>query len=200
MYMENQLARNGLNDALAALGELLDARGLHYELVLIGGASLLLHGVIARPTKDVDVLGAREASGVVVRLEALPEPLALAVADVGLAFGLAPDWLNLGPASLLDFGLPDGFEDRLEARRAGGLVAWIAGRFDLACFKLYAATDRWPARDRHLDDLEALSPARNELLAAARWTQTHDPSPAFAENLGAVLRAMGVEGPDARHR
>jgi hypothetical protein len=151
--MDHRLARGGLNDALAALGELLDARGLHYELVLIGGASLLLRGVIARPTNDVDVLGAREASGGVVRLEALPEPLARAVADVGLA-----------------------------------------------CFKLYAAADRWPARDRHLDDLVALAPTPDEFLAAARWTRTHDPSPAFAENLGAVLRSLGVEDPDARRR
>lgn len=88
--MDHRLGRGGLNDALAALGELLDARGLHYELVLVGGASLLLRGVITRPTKDVDVLGVREASGGVARLEALPEALARAVADVGLAFGLAP--------------------------------------------------------------------------------------------------------------
>jgi hypothetical protein len=198
--MHHQLGRGGLNDALAALGELLDARGLHFELVLIGGASLLLRGVITRPTKDVDVLGAREASGKIVRLEALPEALARAVADVGLTYGLAPDWLTLGPASLLDLGLPDGFDDRLEAKRSGGLVAWVAGPFDLACFKLYAAADRWPARDRHIDDLAALAPTPDELLAAARWTRTHDLSPAFAENLKAVLRFLGVEDPDARHR
>ena len=198
--MDHPLARGGLDDTLAALGELLDARGLHYELVVVGGASLLLRGVIARPTRDVDVLGAREASGTVVRLETLPEPLARAVADVGLAFGLAPHWLNLGPASLLDLGLPDGFADRLDAVRSGGLVAWVASRFDLACFKLYAAADHWPARDRHLDDLVALAPTPDELLAGALWTRTHDPSRAFAENLGAVLRTLGVADPDARRR
>ena len=198
--MDHLLARGGLNDTLAALGELLDARGLHYELVVVGGASLLLRGVIARPTRDVDVLGAREASGAIVRLDPLPEPLAHAVADVGLVFGLPPDWLNPGPASLLDLGLPDGFAGRLDAVRTGSLVVWVAGRFDLACFKLYAAADRWPARDRHLDDLAALAPTPDELLVAARWTRTHDPSPAFADNLGAVLRDLGVEDPDARRR
>ncbi len=198
--MTHPLARGGLDDVLAALGGVLEARGLHYELVLVGGASLLLRGVILRPTRGVDVLGARDASGGVAPLEELPEPLARAVADVGLAFGLAPDWLNLGPANLLDLGLPPGFEGRLEARRTGGLVAWVAGRFDLACFKLYAAADRWPARDRHLDDLAALAPTPDELHAAARWTRTHDPSPAFAENLHAVLGALGVEDPDARRR
>ena len=198
--MDHQLGRGGLNDVLAALGELLDARGLRYELVLIGGASLLLRGVIARPTKDVDVLGAREASGEIVRLEALPEPLARAVADVGLAYGLAPDWLNLGPASLLDLGLPDGFEERLDAARSGGLVAWIAGRFDLACFKLYAAVDHWPSRGRHLADLRALAPTSRELRAAAEWATSHDPSPAFAANLAALLGSLGTEASDDSRR
>lgn len=115
---------------------------------------------------------------------------------MGLAFGLAPDWLNLGPASLLGLGLRDGFEDRLEARRAGGLIVWVPGRFDLACFKLYAAVDHWPTRDRHLEDLEALGQTRDDLLAAARWARSHDPSQAFADNLAAVLRHLDVEGRD----
>jgi len=50
------------------------------------------------------------------------------------------------------------------------------------------------------DVLAALAQTPDELLAAARWTRTHDPSPAFAENLGAVLGALDVEDPDARHR
>lgn len=194
--MNQRLTPGNLDAALAALGALLEARHLRYELVIVGGASLLLRDIIARPTKDVDVLGERVASGEIGALEALPAPLARAAVEVGLAFGLAPDWLNLGPASLLDLGLPDGFEDRLEARRAGGLIVWVPGRFDLACFKLYAAVDRWPTRDRHLEDLEALGPTRDDLLAAARWARSHDPSQAFADNLAAVLRHLDVEGRD----
>jgi len=185
-----------LDEALAALGALLEARGVAYGLVVVGGASLLLRGVIDRPTKDVDVLGTRSPSGAVDPLTALPAPLAAAVADVGLAYGLAPDWLNLGPASLLDLGLPEGFAARLEARRFGALVVWVADRFDLACLKLYAATDHWPAKDRHLADLVALAPTADELHTAAAWARSHDPSPAFAQNLAAVLRDLGVEDPD----
>jgi hypothetical protein len=31
---------------------------------------------------------------------------------------------------------------RPPARDFGGLVAWLAGRFDMVCFKLYAAVDQ----------------------------------------------------------
>jgi len=189
-----------LDEALASLGAVLEARGLRYELVVVGGAGLLLRRITSRPTKDVDVLGTRSAAGEVVALYGLPEPLAIAIADVGLTLGLAPDWLNLGPASLLELGLPVGFADRLDPQLYGGLTIWVASPFDLACLKLYAAADAWPARDRHLADLLALARSTDDLRAAATWARTHDPSPAFAENLAAVLRHLGVEDSDDADR
>ena len=73
-----------------------------------------------------------------------------------------------------------------------GLVVWLAGRFDLVCFKLYAAADDWPTRGRHLDDLRALDPTPAELGAAARWALGHDPSPGFRERqLAPVLFELG---------
>ncbi len=185
-----------LDEALEALGATLEARGHHYELVVVGGACLLLHGTIDRPTRDIDILGALSTRGDVVPLDGLPAPLAEAVAAVGAAYHLAPDWLNLGPSSLLDLGLPDGFESRLKPRRLGGLVAWLASPFDLACFKLYAAVDHWPLRDRHLADLRALAPTTLELQAAAAWATSHDPSPAFATNLAALLRSLESKASD----
>ncbi len=61
----------------------------------------------------------------------------------------------------------------------------------MICFKLYAAvaSDR---RSRHFQDLQDLSPTPGELRQAARWTQTHDVSPAYRTTLGAVLDALGV--------
>ena len=40
------VGRTQLETALRALGELLEARGLHYEVVLIGGGNLILRGLV----------------------------------------------------------------------------------------------------------------------------------------------------------
>ena len=190
------IGRAQLETALAALGELLTARGLRYEVVLVGGGNLILRELIARPTtKDLDILGTRTPDGI-VPIRPMPEPLRDAIFDVGRTFGLADDWLNTGPDSLLDLGLPDGFVDRLERRDFSGLVAWLAGRFDMVCFKLYAAVDRGP-RSRHFQDLRDLGPDRDDLLSAARWARSHDPSPGFRSLLVETLRALGVEDADA---
>jgi len=190
------IGRSQLETALRALGTLLEARGLHYEVVLIGGGNLILRGLISRPaTKDLDLLGEWTVDGI-QPMRQMPEALRIAVADVALTYGLATDWVNLGPDALLDLGVPDGFAARLERHDYGGLVTWLAGRFDMVCFKLYAAVDQGP-RSRHLQDLEELQPDRDELLTASRWTRTHDPSPGFRSALVEALRHFGVEDADA---
>jgi len=187
--------RTQLETALRALGELLEARGLHYEVVLIGGGNLILRGLVTRPTtKDLDLLGEWTADGV-KPMRPMPEPLRLAVVDVARTYGLATDWVNLGPESLLDLGLPAGFLERLERHDYGGLVAWLADRFDMVCFKLYATVDQGP-RSRHMQDLGELLPNRDELIAAARWTVTHDPSPGHRSLLVDTLSHLGVEVAD----
>lgn len=189
------IGRTQLETALRALGDILEARGLHYEVVLIGGGNLILRGLVTRPTtKDLDLLGEWTADGI-KPMRPMPEPLRIAVVDVARTFGLASDWVNLGPESLLDLGLPDGFVGRLERRDYGGLVAWLAGYFDMVCFKLYAAVDQGP-RSRHLQDLRELRPNREELLAAAHWTVTHDPSPGYRSLLVDTLGLFGVENVD----
>jgi hypothetical protein len=191
----SSLGQAQLEAALTALGELLSARGHLYHVVLVGGGNLILRGLITRPTtKDVDLLGEWTPHGV-KPMRSMPEPLREAAVDVARAYGLASNWLNLGPESLLDLGLPDGFIGRLERRDFGGLVAWLADRFDMVCLKLYAAVDQGP-RSRHLQDLGELRPDPEELRAAARWTLTHDPSPGFRSMLAETLRALGVEEPD----
>lgn len=135
-------------------------------------------------------------NGNYVKVEVLPRPLAEAALQVAQALDLPDDWLNTGPASLMDFGLPAGWEERIEVRQYGGLEVHIPSRFDQVCFKLYAAVDRGPD-DKHFKDLQLLKPSPEELRTAARWTVTHDPSEGFRKELIGCLSTLGVEMNDA---
>ena len=185
----------GLEQALRTLGAVLESRHLSYRLLVAGGSSLLLLGVVDRATADLDVVGIDSDRGY-ARAEPLPSALVVAVADVGRALGLDPQWLNSGPASLVDFGLPPGLAGRVSVRRYGGLELHLPGRFDLICFKVYAGADQGP-RSKHFRDLQALEPSAAELLDAARWAITHDPSPGFRGLLVETLQAFGVEVTEA---
>lgn len=177
--------------ALETLGAVLKQRGEHFELVTIGGSSLMLLGLLARPTRDLDVVALAEG-GIYVKARSLPMPLLEASRDVGETLGIGSDWLNAGPTDLLDFGLPEGFQQRVQIRRYGALTVHLAGRFDQICFKLYATADQG-MQSKHADDLRRLTPTSDELLRAARWTRTHDPSKGFRSELLSVLRGFGVE-------
>ncbi|MBI4259218.1 MAG: hypothetical protein HY658_01510 [Actinobacteria bacterium] len=191
-----EMDRALLDQALRTLGETLEARGMAFELVVIGGSSLMLLGFITRPTKDLDAVALVEDEKL-VPAEPLPPPLAEAIADVGRTFGLDERWLNAGPTDLLRFGLPEGFQGRVETRRYDALTLRIAGRFDQICFKLYATADQG-MRSKHAADLRALQPAREELLAASRWSRTHDPSEGYRQELVGVLTALGMEDADGQ--
>jgi hypothetical protein len=183
-----------LEEALRTLGAVLQQRGTPYSILVIGGGSLLLLRLIDRPTGDLDVVGLAE-QGVYRKIETLPAPLATAAAQVARALELADTWLNTGPASLMDLGLPSGWEDRISVRTYGALEVHISSRFDLICFKLYAAVDRGP-NDKHYNDLQELEPTADELTQAARWTITHDPSEGFRSELLGCLASLGMEVSD----
>ena len=101
-----------VNELLAALGEQLAAAGRPYELVVIGGSALLALGMIDRATRDVDLLALRTGDEL-TKPNPLPTELVTAAERVGRDFGLPRDWLNAGPASMLDLGMPAGFVGRL---------------------------------------------------------------------------------------
>lgn len=48
-----------------------------------------------------------------------------------------------------------------------------------------------PARSKHFDDLRRPDPTKHELLEAAAWAQTHDPSEGFRQELRGALRDLG---------
>ena len=161
---------------------------------MIGGSGLLALGIIERSTRDVDLLALRSGDKL-DSAEPLPKKLAIARARVARDFSLPADWLNTGPTDLLTLGLPDGFINRLERRNYGdSLSVYLASRYDQIHFKLYALVDQGPGK--HEDDLRALSPTEEELVAAARWSRSHDPSEGYAQMLRSVLTHLGVEDVD----
>jgi hypothetical protein len=64
---------------------------------------------------------------------------------------------------------------------------------------------RWPiscrrsvgaARGFHETDLRALNPTQGELIAAARWSITQDPSTGYRSVLVDALRVLGIDDAD----
>jgi hypothetical protein len=182
------------DELLSALGEQLASLGAAYEIVVVGGSALLALGLVDRPTKDVDLVALREGD-TVRSAHPLPADLITARDRVARDFALPVSWLNDGPADLVRFGLPEGFLDRAERRHYGrSLTVLFASRFDQVHFKLYATVDQGPGK--HETDLRALEPTEQELITAARWSMTHDPSEGYRSQLVQVLRSLGVEDAD----
>jgi len=180
-----------ITELLSALGERLALARAPVELVVIGGSALTILGLVERPTRDVDVVALLDA-GELRSAKPLPADVVEARNAVAADFGVGEGWLNEGPGDLLQWGLPDGFVERLTRRGFGpALTIHLASRLDQIHFKLYALVDQ--GHGRHEEDLRALTPTEDELRAAARWTITQDPSDGFRQELLGALRYLGVE-------
>lgn len=185
-----EIDTEALEGALRVLGDLLADRKLHYEVVAIGGGSLLLLGLIDRTTRDLDLVALIKGNEL-ISASPLPRPLVKAAEQVGKALDLGKEWLNIGPSSLLEMGLPPGFMKRVHVRRYNGLTVYLADRLDQICFKLYASVDQGP-HSKHFADLDALKPSQEELQWAKNWCITHDVSAAFARDINQAIKSFYV--------
>ena len=112
-----------------------------------------------------------------------------AAGNVGTILSLPADWLNNGPASQFQMGLPSGFQERLTTVVVGAkLTVHYIGRYDQIFFKTFASADRG---GYHVSDLKALKPADEELIAASRWCMTQDTSEAFRMILKDMFKQLG---------
>ena len=178
----------------SALADQLQALGSSVEIVVIGGSALTALGLVRRATRDVDLLAIAE-NGELSLAEPLPQALLQARAAVAADFGLPENWLNAGPTELLRWGLPPGFMSRVISRSYGpALMVYFASRLDQIHFKLFAMLDQ--GGGRHEADLRELNPSPEELIAAARWLMTQDPSPGYRSVLAGALEVLGVNDAD----
>ena len=184
-----QIDISKLNEALLLLNEqliLTDAPAT--EIVVCGGSALIATGLVPRTTQDVDIVALIQ-SNVLIDSEPLPDYLLNAADNVGTILSLPADWLNNGPASQFQMGLPPGFQERLTTVVVGKkLTVHYIGRYDQIFFKTFASADRG---GYHVSDLKALNPAEDELIAAAKWCITQDTSEAFRMILKDMFKQLG---------
>jgi len=177
---------NALNSQIAL------HKGCPLSLVVCGGTALCALGLILRTTKDVDVLGEllNENNVLTIKpLDSFPDWLIQAATIVQRDFNLSTNWLNTGPKSQLELGLPHGFVERLIKKSYGKfLTIYYISRFDQIHFKLFAALDRG---GYHTDDLIKLKPSHNEMKLASEWVLTQDVSEEFKNILKDFLIQKG---------
>lgn len=189
------LGEDRLNLALQSLAIRLEANeAAPIEMVVCGGSALILTGLVARTTRDVDIV-ALIKQGVVCSPAPLPPSLLQAAQEVAEDLNLPTDWLNNHPShdagGLFQMGLPSGFSGRLSQRIYGrSLTVHFIHRLDQIHFKLYASADRG---GYHIADLLALKPSADEIEAAARWAMTHDVSDGLVLVLKRLLRSIGYD-------
>lgn len=165
-----------------------------FNIVVCGGTALVAMRLVERATRDVDIVALANDDGELIDPAPLPILLVRAAEEVAEDLSLPRDWLNNGPSSgdggLFRLGLPSGFAARLTWRRYGERVAvGFISRIDQVHFKLYAAVDQ--SGGYHAADLLVLAPSDAELLAAAAWTRSHDPSAGFRTSLQRFFREFG---------
>lgn len=179
-----------INEIFEALDRQIGVHGgVPLGIVVCGGTALSALGLVMRTTRDVDVLGAvlETQNGLTIeRITKFMEWLVEAANKVGRDFDLPENWLNLGPASQVESGLPEGFEKRLVKRVYGHFLSvYFISRLDQIHFKLYAAVDQ---DDYHVQDLFALKPTEDEMEIAAKWIVTQDVSEVFKALLKDFLK------------
>ena len=193
-YSPNRrIGLENLEKVFSALSRQIGAQGGGpVGLVVCGGTALAALGLVVRTTKDVDVLAYAEETekGIkIVKIQEFPQWFKDAARVVARDFGLPDNWINLGPASQVESGLPKGFESRLVRRVYGEyLTVYFIGRLDQIFFKLYASVDR---NDYHVQDLFSLNPTGEEMESAARWVLTQDVSEEFRLVLRDFLEKHG---------
>lgn len=155
--------------------ELASLAGGTVILVICGGAAMICLGVRSTSTMDIDVL-----------TPDLSRELIAAAAIVAKQFGLAPDWINNGPKSLLSH-LPTDWRIRLTVLFRGKYLRVDAlGRPELLISKVFAEADR----QEDLDDILGLKPTRAELDAAANLVVTFDANPDWPAHVGRTVERI----------
>jgi hypothetical protein len=144
-----------------------------------------------RSTVDIDVIAVgkepdKAGNRAIAVTPILPPALEEEAARVARDFDLPAGWINATAATQAGIQLSPGFAKRIRWQQYGGLWLGLPARQDLIALKLHAAADS-DRSSRHVADLVALRPSREELDGAARWVATQDAGAEFRNILREVV-------------
>jgi hypothetical protein len=175
---------------LAQLGEALEDMDAEPVEILVSGAmSLLLQGMVNRPTTDIDGIGfvLAEEGGLVLEKPSMQQAFREARARVATANNLPARWLNFQSRTLMDNGLPDGILERALISDYGSKFRIrLCSRLDMIALKMWAAID--VTREVDLVDLRVLRVTRREAEFGITYCLQNS---AQRERLSEVLEAIG---------
>jgi hypothetical protein len=163
------------------------------EVLCCGASALCALGLLSRTTLDVDVLGIITDDTEVVPCEHFSPEMESAIEASGRELGLPGDWFNGGASTLLQRSLPTGALERSRKHRkefGPCLVVRFLDRMDQVALKLFAAMDPKDGQ-RHLKDLEEISPTRDEIRHAIGWMSSWKSNEAFRERLAYLVEGFG---------
>ena len=167
-------------ETIEAFDRFLVTKATRGDLIVIGGTALALLGIIQRSTRDCDVL----EPPVDAQLSECAQEFARQRSAKG--FPLAGDWLNHGPASLVQV-LPTGWRQRVVPLFQGqALTLRTLGRSDLLATKMWALCDR----GTDLTDCIALAPTPEELRSLRPWLVEQDLNPSWPDHVDAVVNDL----------
>jgi hypothetical protein len=151
-----------MKDVLRAFDQYLHQKHLSFEATIIGGAALIVLGIVDRQTKDVDCLDPK-----------IPQNIKAASVEFSKLYPelkLQEDWLNNGPDSLKS-DLPKDWSMRVqEVFKGKALKITALGRSDFLKTKLFAYCDR----QIDLSDCIAMRPSHAELAESLAWVLDRD--------------------------
>lgn len=185
------IGKENLSNILSLLNERLTlvSPDIEWNLIVCGGAALAELNLLQRTTKDIDVIGKFSEKDIeYANFDTQFKEQVSIIADL---LNLPSNWINTGPESFLQTGLPPGLLDRLTKKSYGkNLTIGFISRIDQIFLKLYASVDRG---GYHVDDLIKLEPSETELLKASRWVCNQDTSETFLLLLKSMLEQIGYK-------
>lgn len=169
-----KMEANKLKEALNRLSQILELNDEHYELVVGGGAGLILSEQISVGTYDIDVIA-------VLKDGTFEEPnwtdhFKDARETVSNELGIRSDWINAGPSSLIEI-LPTGFGARLknnsdEMAFSEAITVRPVSRYDQIILKTYASLNMKydsPKWHKHVNDLREMKVNPEEIASGIKW-------------------------------